>query len=270
VYIAASICRGLHHAHEHRDAEGKRVGIVHRDVSPQNVLLTLGGEVKIGDFGIAKTDARASNPTSRVIRGKYAYMSPEQAQARPVDPRSDVFSAGVVLWELLVGERLFRAADVRALLRDVCEARVPRPSERRRELPEALDAIVLRATRRNPDERYSDARSMADALDGFLRDRGFQAGPTRIRELVQRVEPFVTGATSPWASLPRTRDRIVTRAAPSAATLPDPPRRHPVEDGAVTLVGWRPEPAHRTVTWLACAALGALLVAAVAWWLFGA
>jgi len=270
-HVIAQVCRGLDHAHRQLDQNGRPAGIVHRDVSPQNILLSVSGEVKIADFGIAKTNARRSDPESRVVKGKYFYMSPEQTWAAPLDGRSDVFSTGVVLWELLCGRRLHDAPDVRSLLERVRLADVPPPSSVRPDVPASLDAIVERATGRHPGERFASAGSMADALDAYL-----ASGPTvyagdairaLLAELPARAE---VSAPTPSSSLPQTRDRVATVSAFSPASQSGPPLRYDLEDGEPTLVG-RPSPMSSDVDhrWIWALGLGTVLVFFAAWWLRG-
>lgn len=144
VYIAGQTCRGLDYAHRLTDDCGRPLGIVHRDVSPQNILLSEAGEVKIADFGIARTRDRVSDPG--ILKGKYLYMSPEQARMEPIDARSDVFSLGVVVWELLAGRPLHRPEPLSTLLEAVRHPVLALPSTLRPEVPARLDAVVARAT----------------------------------------------------------------------------------------------------------------------------
>jgi serine/threonine-protein kinase len=271
-YIVAEVCRGLHHAHQHRDARGEPAGIVHRDVSPQNILLSFAGEVKLADFGIAKTNERRTDPETRVIKGKYFYMSPEQSRAEALDHRSDVFSSGVVLWELLTGRRLHDAPDVRSLLAAVRRADVPPPSSVRPGVPAELDAVVARSTAACAEDRFDDARSMADALERYLRSRAPTRAVERIGMLLAELpEPCVVTIPPPEPPVPRTRDAVETVSAVGRATPTEPPLRYDLDDGQPTLVGWRapisPEP-HLGWRWIMAA--GALLVGFVAWWLRGA
>ena len=268
VYIIEQVCRGLHHAHGLRDAHGELAGIVHRDVSPQNVLLSFAGEVKLADFGIAKTNARRTDPEARVIKGKYFYMSPEQARAQALDHRSDVFSAGVVLWELLVGKRLHDAPDVPSLLESVRRADVPPPSSIRDEVPEAVDGIVARATAPLPNERFEDAEAMADAAERYLAGRP-SVRPSDIGALLAELpEPRVVTVPPPEPNVPHTRDRVLTVSVNEGATPTEPPLRYDLDDGRPTLAGWRtparnaPRPA-----WEWLVALGAVAVGIAAWWL---
>ena len=164
--VIGGVLEGLHAAHETRDASGAPLRIVHRDVSPQNIMISRCGQVKVIDFGIAKATTPAAVSTLGRLIGKVSYMSPEQARGVPVDERSDVFSTGVVLWETLTGQRLFREGKQShaAVLREVLRKPVPAPSTYRAEVPSALDAVVLRALERNPSDRFSSAREFAQAL----------------------------------------------------------------------------------------------------------
>ena len=243
---------------------------MHRDVSPQNVLLSFAGEVKLADFGIAQTNARRSDPNARVIKGKYFYMSPEQAHAqRQLDARSDIFSAGVVLWELLAGRRLHQARDVQVLLDAVRRAEVPTPSTLRPLVPPALDAIVARATARERSERYAHASQMADALEAYLRSRPPLRAARRIGRLLDELPPVDSPAELSPSAVPQTRDRVATKSA-EHHTPPEPPLRHDIEDGRPTAVGWRAPNAETRAPHLAWAlTAAAALVIAAAWLLHG-
>jgi len=270
-HVIAEVCRGLDYAHGHRDEQGAPSGIVHRDVSPQNVLLSFAGEVKIADFGIAKANSRRSDPESGVIKGKYFYMSPEQAWAEPLDHRSDIFSAGVVLWELLVGERLHQGSHIQSLLDAVRRADVPAPSSRRSEIPRELDAIVARATAANPAERYTDAGVMADALVFYLADRPPVHASRQIGELLSGMPPpSSTAASSPAVDIPHTRDRVATQSLQEPRTPAEPPLRYDLDEGRQTVAGWRsPEVRRPGRSWLWALGTGSLLVALTVWVLYG-
>ena len=168
--VVGGVLEGLHAAHETRDASGAPLRIVHRDVSPQNIMISRCGQVKVIDFGVAKATAPVIESTLGRLVGKVSYMSPEQARGIAVDPRSDVFSVGVVLWETLTGRRLFREAKQShaSILRDVLRKPVSAPSQYRTEISSTLDAVVLRALERNPNDRFSSAREFAQALDAAL------------------------------------------------------------------------------------------------------
>lgn len=270
-YVIAQVCRGLDYAHRRTDDAGRPAGIIHRDVSPQNILLSFAGDVKIADFGIAQTNARRSDPEGHVIKGKYFYMSPEQTRAARLDARSDVFSVGVVLWELLCGRRLYDAPDVHSLLGRIRRAEVPSPSVLRSGVPAALDMIVARATRRRPEERFQSAGAMADALDDYLDGRPPVRASDAIRELLGQL-PAPTGASAPPPStrLPQTRDRVVTRAAFGPESGSKPPLRYELDDGEPTLVGARGI-ASSTIDyrWIWTLVAGTALVCLAAWWLRG-
>lgn len=167
-YVMAEVCAGLDYAHRRRDGEGRALNIVHRDVSPQNVLISFDGEVKVTDFGIAKAALSENETEVGVIKGKYHYMSPEQAWGDPVDPRGDVFSAGLVLYELLTGDLVYRSKNIVRLLDEVRRAEIKPPHHRRSDLPWGIVDIVMRACAKRPGDRYQSAAEMSQALREFL------------------------------------------------------------------------------------------------------
>jgi len=270
-HVMAQVCRGLDYAHEHRDESGAPSGIVHRDVSPQNILLSFAGEVKVADFGIAKTNARRSDPEARVVKGKYFYMSPEQTRAAPLDRRTDVFSSGVVLWELLCGRRLHDAADVRSLVQAVRQAEVPAPSSIRSDVPTALDNIVARATARDPSGRFEDAGAMGQALDEYLAGRPVVHAPEALGPLLSDLPTrSFSSVPLPDPALPQTRDRVATVSVFGGSAPSDPPLRYDLEDGEPTLVGWQsPVSTETHYRWIWTVAAGAVVVYLSALWLHG-
>lgn len=169
-HIVAEVAAGLHAAHETTDASGAPLGIVHRDVSPQNVLVSYRGNVKVCDFGIAKAMHRAPHTKSDVLHGKIAYMAPEHAQGKSVDRRADVYALGVILWELLVLERLFEAGHELVLLERVRHPKIDRPSTRVADTPRALDDVVMKMLAVEPADRPQTAgelrRLLLDAVPG--------------------------------------------------------------------------------------------------------
>lgn len=192
--MLAGVLHGLHAAHEVKDEEGVPLDIVHRDVSPQNILVARDGVARVLDFGVAKALAQNPNTQSGLLKGKFGYMAPEQILRGHVDRRTDVFAAGVVLWEALTCRRLFQSSKnvEQALARVVGEPIVP-PSTYRPDVPPELDAIVLRAMERDPELRYPSAEALAVALETSIN----VAGPHVIKtwfeplaspELVQRTE----------------------------------------------------------------------------------
>jgi tRNA A-37 threonylcarbamoyl transferase component Bud32 len=169
--IATKVASALEYAHRHRDPSGKPLRIVHRDVSPPNILISREGEVKLTDFGIAKAAIKAPSTDSGSLRGKLLYMSPEQAWGRSMDKRSDIFSLGVVLFEMLAGRSLFMGTSEMSILERVREAHFLTPSSFNPAIPIELEAVVAKALKKEPDDRYQDASEMLRDLDGYLRRR---------------------------------------------------------------------------------------------------
>jgi serine/threonine protein kinase/tetratricopeptide (TPR) repeat protein len=165
-YIIAEVAKGLHYAHERKDEAGNPIDIVHRDVSPQNILMSFDGAVKIADFGIASANLFREEPG--VLKGKTAYMSPEQARAERVSRRTDIYSLGVVFHELLTARPLHGAAEGQELLEEVRAGQVEPPSTYVRDLPAELEEVVMRALAKNPDQRFQTARDMAAAVSRAL------------------------------------------------------------------------------------------------------
>jgi len=171
VDVAAALtqqaAQGLHYAHEARDGQGKRIGLVHRDVSPRNIFVTYHGVVKLLDFGVVRGPERQKSIPG-VFKGKYGYCAPEQIEGRAVDRRTDVFCLGIALWECLTGARLFDAATDAATIDAVRSRPIEAPSALRPEVPAELDAITLRALARDPERRFKTAHDMSEELDRFL------------------------------------------------------------------------------------------------------
>lgn len=166
--VVSQLCNGLHFAHELTDTAGRPLGLVHRDVNPSNIIITYGGEVKLIDFGVAKFNKSNQHTQTGTIKGKLAYMSPEQILARGIDRRSDVFSLGVVLWELVAGCRLFARETDAATLYAIMNDPIPRVRRHRPNVPEELEAIIATALSRTPADRYETAEDMQTAIDQFL------------------------------------------------------------------------------------------------------
>jgi serine/threonine protein kinase len=167
-FISKEISSALDHAHRKRDHTGKSLGIVHRDVSPQNVLVSYSGEVKLVDFGIAKATMKARQTAVGVIKGKYYYMSPEQARGDLIDYRSDIFSAGIVLYEMITGQMLYLEEDLHKLLEMARAADIAPPSRLRKGVPPQLERIVMRALAKQAEDRYQSAGDFALDLERFL------------------------------------------------------------------------------------------------------
>ena len=194
--ICMGIARGLDYAHELHDEDNRRLGIVHRDVSPQNVLVNRDGVIKVIDFGVAKVATRIQQTMAGIIKGKYAYMSPEQASAERVDARSDVFSLGICMYEMLTGKPLFRGPNMVspfAILRAVREDPIALAHRVVPGLSTGLSVIVHKALERDLARRYASAADMADDLDAWLKREapGFEGPELRIYidSLIARAPP---------------------------------------------------------------------------------
>jgi serine/threonine protein kinase len=171
IYLAVLIeaLSGIDYAHKLTDYQGAPLNIVHRDISPHNVFVTYAGEVKVLDFGIAKANDASSAPTqSGTVKGKLAYMAPEQARGDRVDARADVFSCGVMLWEAAVGRRLWTGLNDAAIMYRLMQGEIPSPREARPDVPERLDAICRRALAHDPEQRYPSAAALRDDLEAFV------------------------------------------------------------------------------------------------------
>lgn len=166
VAIAIEMARGLEYAHNATDAQGRHLKIVHRDVSPHNILVSRKGEVKLIDFGVAKAANKSVHTATGILKGKFPYMAPEQAHARAVDARTDVFALGIVLWEMVAARYLFRGKTDAVTLRLVRECEVPAPSSLRDDVPAALDKVILKALRKDPKDRFQSALAFREALEG--------------------------------------------------------------------------------------------------------
>ncbi|MFT5434480.1 MAG: serine/threonine protein kinase [Myxococcota bacterium] len=171
-FVGHEVCAALTYAHKLRDRSGQALNLIHRDISPQNILLSFQGEIKLIDFGIAKVATQMQQTQVGVIKGKFYYMSPEQAGAADIDQRSDLFSLGICLWETICGRPLFRReggpTNPLAILHEIRSMRIPRVRELRPECPPQLDALVAQALSRDRDARFSSAVDMKAAFSRFL------------------------------------------------------------------------------------------------------
>jgi serine/threonine protein kinase len=183
--IAAQVCTGLHYAHE-RTASGAPMGVVHRDISPQNLVIGFEGIVKLVDFGIAKANSRTTQTQAGTIKGKFAYMSPEQAVGGAVDRRTDVFALGIVVHELLTGKRLFKRGSAYDTYQAILACEVPPPSTVNRALDPDLDPVILRALTHDPEQRYPSAEAFGEALIGYLHQHGGHASAADITRFLEQ------------------------------------------------------------------------------------
>jgi serine/threonine protein kinase len=229
--VVQKVCAGLEYAHRKRDDKGRPMEIVHRDVSPQNILISFEGDVKLTDFGIAKAATKASSTDKGALRGKLLYMSPEQAWGRPIDRRSDIFSLGIVLYEMITDKKPFLGAssDVSILeLVRKCEIAPPRSLNPR--IPETLQNVTLKALARDADERYQDASEMQRGLEWVLRERQ----PPAAGELARLMEVLFDRAEREEAE-PHDEGPVLPDPPPSAggATGPRKASAEPADEGGV-------------------------------------
>lgn len=190
--IVHQVCMALHHAHERRDREGRALRIVHRDVTPHNIMLSLDAVVKVLDFGVAQTTARMDTDAG-AVRGTYAYMGPEQVRGKPLDKRADVFAVGVILYELTTGRRLFRGSDIQVMTQ-IVEQDVTPPTHSLSNYPPELEQIVLNALSRDRGKRTPSAAHLALALDQFCTRHGLVTGPLVISHYVRSLFPYERAA----------------------------------------------------------------------------
>ena len=187
--LIANLAEGLHAAHTLKDTHGQCLDVVHRDVTPQNLFVLCDGTVRVTDFGIARARVRSHQTEGGRIKGKLSYMSPEQLNQHPVDCRSDLWSLGVVTWELLTGRRLFRASSEGETVMSVLSRPIPPPSRFAGSVPRQLDAIVLRALSRDPELRFASARELARALETFLAAASDTVPTMDVAEWVEQLFP---------------------------------------------------------------------------------
>jgi serine/threonine protein kinase len=236
-FVALQVARGLTYAHGLTSSTGKPLNIVHRDVTPSNIMLLRSGGIKLLDFGIAKTKGEftlGENTETGVCKGKLPYLSPEQVEGQPLDHRSDLFTLGVLMWESLTGKRLFLGKTDYETMQNVLERPVQPPSNLRPGIPPAFDAIVLRALERRPDDRFPDARALGDALETVVQDLRYrsEAVPRLLDELFGREGNSISltpadlpvidvGPAGSWPSQPHTR-RTLGRRDPGESVATGP------------------------------------------------
>lgn len=203
-FIVARICRALRYAHNKRGRDGQPLGIVHRDISPANVMLTWEGEVKVTDFGIAKArNMRQVREEGEVLLGKLQYMSPEQAQFKKTDARSDLFSTGVVMYELLAGRPLWKPSNTMKMLHDICYEPIPPIETIRKDIPDAVSKILTRALQKDVELRYQTAWDMGYDLEYYMYHDRY--GPTNITLEQYLAKLFPKKA--PFRQIERTEER---------------------------------------------------------------
>ncbi len=243
VRIVLDACTGLQAAHELCDERGRALHLVHRDISPQNLLVGLDGVTRVADFGVAKFDRKSGNSTTDGnLKGKLAYMAPEYLRGEPIDRRFDIFAMGVVLWEALTGQRLFRGQHEADTLQRLLEHKVPAVSSMVPAVGTSFDAIVDTALARSRDHRFDNAAAMANALESCARSAGAVATHREVAELVVRAvggqleerralirarlahEPSVASAmVGPPDTMPSTTDPAPMKLPPTSAGPPPDP-----------------------------------------------
>ncbi|MDB4964542.1 MAG: Serine/threonine protein kinase PrkC, regulator of stationary phase [Myxococcales bacterium] len=246
VSILTQVCAGLHYAHDKRDFEGRSLEIVHRDVTPQNVVVSFDGSVKVVDFGIAKAATREVETLAGTLKGKIGYMSPEQCRGAPVDRRSDLFAVGIILFELTTGKRLYHERSDFDTLKKIIEGPVPSPRDLLPFYPAFLNAIVVRCLQKNPDDRYQTARDLHADLDAFGRDNQLVTGTVPLAQYMERIyaDELATHKSSDAAAMATAAQMTMTgssssylgessrrSSSPMATPLAEARRQHMVRVG---------------------------------------
>jgi serine/threonine-protein kinase len=235
VKIIADAAAGLHAAHELKDEHGALRGVVHRDISPHNILIGTNGVVKLVDFGVAKAVGRVSEATrAGQLKGKFGYMSPEQARGRPIDRRSDVFALGIVLFELTTSRRLFRGETDIETLKLVISSRIPRPSSFDPTYPLELERIVMKALDRDPAQRYQTAFEFERDLRTYLKTQRILVPQSGIAGLLKRV---VGQRIEQRRKAVRTAVRQLGSGAPIAELISSEPVFTPTGRDKITVTG---------------------------------
>jgi eukaryotic-like serine/threonine-protein kinase len=187
LYIAMEICKGLSYAHNLHDEHGNPLVIVHRDISPPNILITRGGEVKVTDFGLAKATTQLEKTDPGVVKGKFSYLSPEAALGQEVDARTDVFAVGILMWEALAGRRLFLGDSDYETVKRVQRAEVPSLSPLHEEVDSELDALLMKTMARTREDRFQSAHELGDAIADYLFRHRLKVTSYDIGRLMQSV-----------------------------------------------------------------------------------
>lgn len=187
LFIITEVLKALAHAHELKDEEGRPLGIVHRDVSPPNILISKSGDIKISDFGLAKAITQIELTDPGIIKGKFSYLAPEAIEGKPLDHRSDIFSSGVVLYELLTNRRLFLGKDDVETIELVQKAEIPSISMFNKEVNEELEKIVLKALAKDVKKRIRSSREFGDALSNFLFSHNLKVTSYDVAEMLKNI-----------------------------------------------------------------------------------
>ncbi|HEY5927481.1 MAG TPA: serine/threonine-protein kinase [Kofleriaceae bacterium] len=263
-YVIAEAAAGLHAAHDLRDAAGNTLGIVHRDISPSNLFVTYSGDVKVLDFGIATAADRISRTATGHVKGKFSYMSPEQCMGMPLDPRSDLWSLGVVLYELTTQRRLFKLPNELLVLKAVTQDPIPRPRREQPQFPQFMEQIVMKALQREPTRRHGSAAELRDELVDAMAKLGFTNDPkTELARVMAELFPEriaekralfsdLRAGTEQFATLPPAEvdQHIDLAQMPEQSATAAPPRKQ------------------RTSMLVVAAAIVAVMCAGIGTWLY--
>jgi serine/threonine-protein kinase len=215
-WIGARVAEGLHHAHELKDANGAPQHVVHRDVNASNIFVTYDGRVKVIDFGLAKAANRISRTAAGIVKGKLAYMSPEQTVGKPLDRRTDIFALGTTLWEITADRRLFKGKDDVETLTAVHNADVPDPTRLVAGYPEKLWAVLRRALERDREKRYSTALELSVALDACAASEGRKITATTLADVMRSLFDYERKRQLAWLA----EASVVDRVAPLNSLVP--------------------------------------------------
>jgi serine/threonine protein kinase len=252
-HVMMQVCEGLDYAHNKRDGQGRELHLIHRDISPQNVLIGYDGEVKLIDFGIAKAAGKASTTQAGILKGKFGYMSPEQVRGLPIDKRSDIFAVGIVLYELLTGERLFVGETDFSTLEKVRNVEIVPPSSYNKKIPQELERLMMKALARDPEDRYSNAIDLHDDLQSFLYSIGEfysrkdlagwmkKTFAAEIEEDNAHIEQYRHIAAPVAAPGEVSRRAAVAGSNPRAGAVPPPPPTAKAAGAPSTQMGWDDE-----------------------------
>ncbi len=233
LFVASKVANALDYAHRRMGMDGKELNLVHRDVSPQNVLISFEGDIKLCDFGIAKAATKVQQTQAGALKGKLQYMSPEQAWGKKVDRRTDIFSLGVVLYEMLTGDRLFSGDTDLTILEQVRDARSDAPSAKNADVPKRVDQIVLKALAKNPQDRYQNASEMEKDINSVLYSFQPAPGPADLAIFMHRLIE-----AAPVAS-----DAQIDAAFAQAAAAPAPEEKKKGKGLVISKKEKAPEPA---------------------------
>lgn len=233
--IISKVCAGLDYAHRKKDLTGRELNLVHRDISPQNILVSYEGEVKLVDFGIAKAASQSSETRTGILKGKLSYMAPEQARGQAVDRRTDIFAIGIVLYEILTGHKLFKGDNDFDTLEKVREAKVePPPTSLNSQVDPELEAMILKALAKEPDHRYQSASEMQTALEDHMSRKGYDFSTVRLAQYLQNLfqhdieqdsQRFQIAMGTTVSMGIADQSTVVRRHAPASESTPSQPSR---------------------------------------------